>query len=148
MASRMFEMNLRMRIETKFKIKYKLYQHDSAGPLNAPIIVGWPNCNSDHIVPAKFIKLTFAASGCYSSLWPKATTFKRSHRGYLRPLAATVRCGQRPQHLISYSVSETDHIRLAQLYLFVFIIMATFIELAASKFIVARGQSIHKVIKM
>ena len=43
--------------------------------------------------------LTFAAKGRHSSLWPEATTFERSHRDYLRPEAATVRYGLRPQHL-------------------------------------------------
>ena len=33
---------------------------------------------------------TFAAFGCHCSLWPKATTFERSQRGYLRPSTAIV----------------------------------------------------------
>ena len=50
----------------------------------------------------KVTNISFAAFGRRSSLWPKATTFLKSQRGYLRPLAATVCCGQRPQHFKSH----------------------------------------------
>ena len=43
--------------------------------------------------------INFAAFGRHSSLWPKATTFERSQRPFLRPSAAIVRCGRRPQQL-------------------------------------------------
>ena len=45
---------------------------------------------------------TFAAFGRHSSLWPKATTVMRSHRHYLRPSTAIVRCARRPQQLIGH----------------------------------------------
>ena len=41
----------------------------------------------------------FAASGRHCSLWPMATTFERSQRGFLRPSATVVRCGRGPQQL-------------------------------------------------
>ena len=40
----------------------------------------------------------FMASGHHSSLWPKATTFEKSHRGYSWPKITPVRCSQRPSH--------------------------------------------------
>ena len=43
----------------------------------------------------------FVALGHHSSLYPKATTFEKSQRGYLWPLATTVHCAWRPQHLRS-----------------------------------------------
>ena len=50
--------------------------------------------------PLKDVR-NFAAGGGHSLLWPEATTFL-SHRGvYLRPEAATVACGRRPQGFIS-----------------------------------------------
>ena len=36
-------------------------------------------------------------------LWPNATTFERSQRGYLQPKSATVPCDQRPHHSRSLS---------------------------------------------
>ena len=39
----------------------------------------------------------FAAGVRHSSLWPKALTFLKSQRGYLRPEAAIFRCALRPQ---------------------------------------------------
>ena len=45
------------------------------------------------------IVATFAPFGSHSSLWPKATTFERSQWPSLRPSAAIVSCGQRPQQL-------------------------------------------------
>ena len=48
------------------------------------------------------LNLTFTAECRYSLLWPEATTFERLQRSYMRPEAAIVRCGQRPQHLKSH----------------------------------------------
>ena len=36
-------------------------------------------------------------------LWPNATTFERSQRGYLQPKSSTVPCDQRPHHSRSLS---------------------------------------------
>ena len=44
----------------------------------------------------------FATGGGYSLLWPDTTTFLSYRGAYLRPDAATVGCGQRPQGSISY----------------------------------------------
>ena len=45
----------------------------------------------------------------FSLLWPKATTFDRLQSGYSWTEAATVQCGQRPQHLKSHSGQNTWH---------------------------------------
>ena len=77
------------------------------------VVSGWPYVNSSqgcqigHFCDQiKVTNLSFAAFGLHSSLWPKATTFLRSQRGYSRPSASTVCCGQRPQHLKSHRSKE------------------------------------------
>ena len=57
----------------------------------------------------KVTKRLCVFKGRHSSLWPMATTFEKSQRGYASPKTTTICCGQWSQHLKGHS--ETMHIR-------------------------------------
>ena len=59
----------------------------------------------------KVTNRSFVASGHQSSLWPKATTFLRSQRGYSWPSIATVHCGRRPQWMRSKNAFQKCRLR-------------------------------------
>ena len=50
-------------------------------------------------IVTRYIEAIYS-QGCHGTLWLKATTFDRIHRGYLQPEVATVYCDWSPQHLI------------------------------------------------
>ena len=53
----------------------------------------------------------------HSLLWPNATTFERSQRGYLQPKSATVPCDQRPPYSRSLSSAAAVLMPLATSFL-------------------------------
>ena len=52
-------------------------------------------------IVTRYIEAIYS-QGCHGTLWLKATTFDRIHRGYLQPKTATVHCDWRPQYLTRY----------------------------------------------